>query len=203
MIQTSPSTDIGEYRDGYMSNIPFTVESRNGIGELQRKIADALGDAVWLQPRDSLHVTLFDFIAPKVEYDEERSTLFEKQKEHIQYVLAQLALESSPFTIMFNEICVSPSAIYIKGYDDGGMAKLRERFLQLYPLDARTKKPPTIIHSTIARFAVAIEIERVQDVVSHLQIATTMPADTLRLVHEQQIPMLKYEEISAYRMGRV
>ena len=202
MTQTMPSLDIGEYRDGYMSNIPLTVEGQGAIVALQRKVADQLGSAIWLQPKDTLHATLFDFIAPKVEYDEERSVLFEKQKGLIDRVLAQLALESHSFTITFSEVHASPSAIYVQGYDDGSIVRIRERFMQLYPLDDRTKKPPTIIHSTIARFNDEIEIEHVDQAVAQLQIAATVPVESLRLVHEQQIPMLEYEEISIYKMRR-
>jgi hypothetical protein len=198
MIRTKAATDIGEYRDGYMSNVSFTAENQYAIEKLQSKIGQILPDVVWLQPKESLHVTLFDFIAPKVKYDVDRAILYEKQKELINQVLAQLVLESDPFSVVFDEVCISPSAVYIKGKDDGGFARIRDRFLQLYPLDERTKKPPTIIHSTVARFTDEINLENVESILSQLSINVALPINSFRLVHEQQIPMLRYKVLSEY-----
>lgn len=72
---------------------------------------------------------------------------------------------------------------------------MRNRFMELYELDERTKKPPKIIHSTIARFIDSIDVEAVEDAVRQLNVDVTIPVDHLRLVHEQQIPMLRYREV--------
>ena len=198
MIRTNPSEDVGKILDGYMTNIPFADSAARQVLSLQQSIEAQLGSAAWSQPVSSLHVTLFDFIAPKIQYDEPHKTIYTQEKAKINDVLCQLAQEFSSFTIFLDTICASQDAIYIKGSDNGSVDLIRKRFLELYTLDHRTKRPPQIIHSTIMRFTDNVALTNVERIISTESIAVSIPVTYLRLTHETQIPMLGYEELNRY-----
>ena len=194
------ASDIGEYRDGYMSNIEFDKDSQAGILALQQKIGHMFSDGIWFQPKDSLHITLFDFIAPKVEYDVSRSELFCKQQELIFKTMEQLAIEFHEFTIQLNAIHVSQSAIYVQGEDDGSIHAMRNRFTELYDLDERTKKPPIIIHSTIGRFTDVMDIHELNEYTRKIKVDINVHVENLRVVHERKLPMLEYEILNTWEL---
>ena len=196
------TSGIGEYSDGYMSNIALDVDAATQVSALQQKIGHAFSKGVWFQPEDSLHITLFDFIAPKVEYDVPRRELFRQQHETIFDTMAQLAVESHTFTITLQSIHVSQSAIYLQGKDDGSVRAIRDRFTELYDLDERTKKPPAIIHSTIGRFTNAADIHDLNEYIQEMEVNIDVPVKHLRLVHERRLPMLDYEILDTWKLRK-
>lgn len=197
-MKTSISEDIGQYKDGYMSNICIEGTAAESVSAIQTKLESQLGSSVWLQPLESLHITLFDFIAPKVEYPIPHKQLYDISADDIDEVMVRLASNFKPFTIHITALKSSENAVYLEGYDDGTTARIRNEFLKLYRLDKRTKKPPEIIHSTIARFIENIDTDKVREVVDCQIDEITIPVTSLRLVHERRIPMLEYETLKEY-----
>ena len=197
-MKTVIAHDVGQRKDWYMSNIPITGEAAMSIRTIQQMLGDQLGSQLWVQPQESLHVTLFDFIAPKVEYDTPHKKLFDALAGDIDEVMSQLAHEFKQFELQLTLLKFSAGAIYLEGYDDGSIASIRKRFLELFALDAKTKRPPQIIHSTIARFTDSIDIDNIQATVERQVDQIIIPVRSLRLVHEQRIPMLQYETLKEY-----
>lgn len=78
VMRTIPSADIGEILNGYMVNIALTDDATRSVEKLCDAIDQKIPNVAWFQPKESLHVTLFDFIAPKVNYGIDHKTMFEQ-----------------------------------------------------------------------------------------------------------------------------
>ena len=76
-LTTNSSDYLGKSAVGYMINTLLSESSQNEIKKLQEKFVTEFGDLVWTTPLDALHITLLDLLAPLVDYDNDKNTLFE------------------------------------------------------------------------------------------------------------------------------
>lgn len=76
MEQTVINHDIGRRAVGYMVNTVPSEENQQKVASLQQRIAKAFGDSVWVTPRETLHITLMDWIAPLIDYRKDKDELF-------------------------------------------------------------------------------------------------------------------------------
>lgn len=106
-----------------------------------------------------------------------------------------------PIQVTFDAVKVAPAAIFIVGHDNGEFEQIRQYFLDNVELLPDTKRPPTIIHSTIGRFTEEIEPEPLQDFLAGIEVLFTETITTFRLVKETVDPLLEFETIKEYKLG--
>jgi hypothetical protein len=198
MEKTIIGNDIGRQVTGYMINAELDDNNKTVIGTIQKKIVDEFGGAIWPAPRNSLHITLLDWLAPLVDYGADKDELFQNIRERYDEVLSASLARTATITVTFNTINVGRSAIFISGQDNGEFARIRQEFVDGVTLLPGTKLPPTIIHSTICRFNEEIEMPPIENLVDKLSIDLAQQISRFRLVRETVDPMLEFEMIKEY-----
>lgn len=183
---------------GYMVNAIFDSDAKQEIEVIQEKLVDSFGDSIWLAPIDSLHMTLLDWIAPLVDYGEDKTHLF--QEHFAQYDTAlQAALRNvRPITLQFDTIKATPGAIIITASNDTEFNEIRHHFLRKTKLLDGTKQPPTIVHSTIARYKKEVPLKPIMHFVDKQNIRFSFTVDRFRLVREDVAPQLQYKLLKEY-----
>ncbi len=202
MELTAPYEELNQAVVGYMLNSPLSFENQAVIHDIQTALKQSLGDVVWCLPVDALHITLMDWIAPLVDYRKDKDEIFRDIFESYDVVFENILSSIKTISVAFSEIHVSAGAVYLRGSDNGEFASIRRRFLENVDLIPGTKQPPTIIHTTIARFKNAITLESVQNVVTTQSVSFTQIIDAFLLVRETKIPMLERTVIKNYPLGQ-
>lgn len=187
---------------GYVVNTSFSDANSDVLSKLMNDIENEFGNAIFCMPKDSLHITLFDWIAPLIEYDgQDKTILFDQIKDGYDQAITEVLDTIEPFSVRLNEVHVSPTTIYIKGEDNGQFQKIRQGFLDKVTLLSDTKQPPTIIHSSLGRFTEPIQMDRVREFLAKRTLDIIQPVETFRLVKTSREPMLEYEVLKTYSLN--
>lgn len=192
---------LGDTCEGYVINTAFSDENAKEITTLINEIKGQFGDAVFCMPTSSLHMTLLDWIAPLETYGgRDKTKLFEElypvYDEHFESSISR----RWPIKVHFTEIRVAPSTIIIVGQDNGEFNNIRQGYLSSVDLIEGTKLPPTIIHSSIARFKQEIDLDRAKDFMAAKSIDFNQEVRSFRLVHTYREPMLEFKVIKEYTL---
>jgi hypothetical protein len=201
MSKTVIGTSINQPFVGYMMNVELSDQNKQKVAVIQEQLVKKFGEGIWSAPPESLHVTLFDWIAPLVEYDEDKEVLYKKIFSEYDKVVSAALKSVDPITVTFDQIQAAPSAIFIFGHDDGQFEQIRKYFLDNIELLPNTKKPPEIVHSTISRFTKELELEPIQEFLKSVDFSITQEITSFRLVREEIDPMLKFKLIKDYQLG--
>lgn len=126
-------------------------------------------------------------------YPEDKELLFQRRKAHYEDVLEEVLSDTEPIEVIFDRIEVSPQAIIIRGSDDHAFDAIREKLIKLLPLPEQTKQPPTIVHSSIARFTKEVDLRVVEQVIAKLKIDFQETITEFQLIHNGSPHMLDYE----------
>lgn len=188
--------------EGWVVNTAFSLENTQVISDLTREIEREYGEKVFVMPNKSLHITLLDWIAPLVDYEgQDKKALFSRLKSTYDSALSDILSNFAPITVRFTELKVYPSTIILLGHDEGQFQAIRDQFIDTIELLPNTKKPPTIIHSSLARFRDAIPLAEVEEFISQKNVDITQQVDNFRLVHTTAEPMLEFEILKKYALG--
>lgn len=199
MSNTEPAAWVGGQYEGYVLNAEFSTENKDTLEALMQLLGQQFGSAVFAMPRNSLHITLFDWIAPLVDYGgADKEVLFSQCQPSYDTALNEILRNQPPITVTFNELRASPSTIFLVGHDDGSFQHIRNQFIDRVELLPNTKKPPEIIHSSVARFTEIIALEGVEQFIRRQRISFTQTVDAFRLVHTSREPMLEFEVLKRY-----
>ncbi len=202
MEKTIIGTDISRHVTGYMINAELSENGKDAVSAIQKRIVDKFGKTIWTAPRDSLHITLLDWLAPLVDYGKDKDALFKDIREKYDQVISESIDHTALITVKFDTISVGRSAIFISGHDSGEFARIRQNFLNEVTLLPGTKLPPTIIHSTICRFNEEIDMPPLEDAISELSVDFTEEISRFRLVRESVDPMLQFEIVKEYLLTK-
>jgi len=201
MEMTTPYEELNKEVVGYMLNSPLSIENYKTIRELQQYFETAFGDAVWNLPLESLHITLMDWIAPLVDYGRDKDNIFREIFSEYDSTLEKLLRNIGEIPIIFSEVHVSNGGVYLTAKDEGQFASIRNEFIDKITLIPGTKQPPSIIHTTIARFTEAVDLKPIQDMIAKESINFTQTIGYFILVRETKIPMLEREVIKTYPLA--
>lgn len=201
MELSQPADWVAKPFQGYVINTVFSDENTRELETLIKEISTTFGDAVFPMPNVSLHTTLLDWIAPLVDYGgKDKEALFAQIQPGYDRALREVLSSFGPINVHFDELRVSPSAIIIVGHDNGEFQSIREQFLDRVQLLPGTKLPPTIIHSSLARFTESIELDLVKSFLATKTISFTQQVSDFRLVHTAKEPMLEFEVLKQYQL---
>ena len=185
---------------GYMINTLLSESARNEIKSLQDTFVSEFKDSIWITPEDALHITLLDWLAPLVDYGDDKDQVFKKISSEYSTTLTSILETIEPIDLTFNKMIVSSSAIAIIADDKGTeiFNNIRQRFLEKIDLLPNTKQPPSIVHSTIARFVGEIALDNVKQFATTLDVSVAEQVNSFQLVRETTLPMLNYSVIKEY-----
>jgi 2'-5' RNA ligase len=204
-MEFSQSADwVGKPYEGYVVNAEFSDENKAQLQQLIQEMQQILGNAAHCMPPESLHITLLDWIAPLVDYDgADKAGLFEQIKPEYDAAMSEaIASVGQPIEIHFDELRVSPSTIFITGRDNGEFQKIRDEFVERIQLLPDTKRPPQIVHSSLARFTDRISLDGINAFIARHNLDMTQRVDDFRLVHTMREPMLEFEILKRYHLGK-
>lgn len=200
--KTSINHEINRRVNGYMINTVPTQENCQKVAIFQKKLAAQFGNTLWLTPPDTLHITLMDWIAPLVDYGTDKDVLFKGRFPEYDKVFTDIVRrQPPPITIHFDTLKVTPDAVILVGRDDGSFQRIRNDFLREIELLPNTKQPPTIIHSTIARYKTEQDLQPIIDFVATQDLSFDHIVTHFRLAQEQVVPMLDYNLLKQYPLG--
>ena len=198
MTRTVINQNIEQAVIGYMLNTTFDRDNLQAIAKLQQEIAKEHGDTLWFTPPEALHITLLDWLAPLIDYGENKEALFKKTFGQYDKVLTQIIGDEKEIEIHFDDVKAGPEAVFIIGHDDGQFARIRNKYLQQVTLLPNTKLPPAIIHSTLARFVKEVELAPIETLVAGLKLDVRQPVKSFRLTRETVDPLLNFTVIKEY-----
>lgn len=90
MTQTEPVDWLNKKRKGYVMNAAFSPDNSATVVRLMRSIQQELGDAVFVMPERSLHITLLDWIAPLVDYGRDKHDLYQEIYNSYDHAMKQV-----------------------------------------------------------------------------------------------------------------
>lgn len=198
MEETIPHPYLGQEFIGYVVNTPFRGESQLAIQILQQKFSDQFGEAIYIPEPETLHITLMDWLAPLVDYGRNKDELFGEIYAEYDKTLEESIAGINPITVTFNKIGVGREAIFLIGEDRGQYQAIRNRFLDKVILLPNTKKPPQIIHTTIARYLQPLDLAPIQDFGAAQSIAFQHITDMFRLLRTVDTEMEAKELLKVY-----
>ena len=195
--------NINQKAIGYVLNAELSPKNQHAIAKIQKTLSEKLGSAIWNSPPVSLHITLFDWLAPLVDYGRDKTEIFEEIFAHYDRVIADATRGVGTIVVKFDKIRVGPAAIWVEGSDNGQFRKIREEFLSKVDLLPNTKLPPKIIHTTVSRYREEIDLAVVQKVVDEMKCSFVQEISGFRLIKETVDPMLEFETIKTYPLTSV
>jgi 2'-5' RNA ligase len=201
MELTSTSRDyLNQSANGYMINTLLSESAQNQVKTLQDIFVSEFRDAIWMTPADALHITLLDWLAPLVDYSEDKDSIFERLYPQYDDVLTSILADVEPIDAIFNRMVVSSSAIAIVA-DEKSTAifnDIRQKFLEKISLLPNTKQPPNIVHCTIVRFVGEIALDSVKKIAITQDFSFIEQINGFQLVRETVLPMLDYSVVKKY-----
>ncbi len=202
MSKTYPVDWVKKSFEGYIMNTLFSDENSAQVMRLVDDISHEFGDAVHCMTKESLHITLLDWIAPLVDYDgKSKEELFTSIYNEYDGALSDILASEESFTVTFDTIHIAPTTIYISGRDDGQFERIRSKYLDSIKLLPDTKRPPDIIHSSLARFTKELDLSVVEAFIKHKSLDFKQTVDSFRLVHTFRQPMMEFEILKTYKLG--
>ncbi len=202
MNTTYIATDIGKKDNANGICALLSVNGQLQVAKILKQITDQVPEGIWCMPPRSLHITLCEIMQAKT-YHEDKEVLFQKHFNQYQRALNTALKDVRPIEILFDRVEVSPNAIIIRGNNDTALATIRSKLVESLPLPAETKQPPTIVHSSIARFTQGLDMAKLESVISKLDISFTETITEFQLIHNGSPHMLNYEIASHHPLARV
>ncbi len=202
MLNTRVQDDIGRKDNGCAVVSLLSRTAQEAIVRLQGQLSEQLGDALWLMPPTSLHTTLCEIIQPKP-YEQDKHLLYEKNHAEYEAVLAEVLSHYPPIRVAFDTLEVSPQAIIILGNDNGIFNKIRAELIEYLPFPKETKKPPDVVHSSIARFTKEVDIEKVRAVAKQLNVNFTEVVQEFQFMYPVWPHLFHYDVVSRYGLASI
>ncbi|MGY1636890.1 hypothetical protein ACI78V_09575 [Geodermatophilus sp. SYSU D00742] len=196
-----PNHDLFRQVEGYMVNTGLSDRALGEIRRVQRLLSEVAPGLLWMTPPEALHITLLDWIAPLVPYDERRSELFARVRPQFDGCLRPLLESCPPIDVRFQQVVVGTDAIILRGTDDGTFGRIREDFVTGVMLHPQTKRPPRIVHTSIARYREVREIDELSAKADSIPLDLTERITSFRLVRENRIPMIDFDLLGTYQLA--
>ncbi len=200
MEMTIADKNIGKEVVGYVICTYFSQQAKKKLQKVQKIIADKFGDAVWIAPIDSLHITLMDWLAPFVEYGKDKEEIFKEIFSEYDNAITECFVGKGVIDVVFNEIKVTDSAIIIIGEDGGIFNDIRGKFLDKIELIGETKKPPKSVHSTICRFNKELPVIEIEEMLRRINMEFQEKVEGFKLIRAQRSPMLNFSIVKNYEL---
>lgn len=197
MRNTIPSDHIGQKRTGYFIAALLSQKGKTYLSPILKTLNHDVSESVWTMPEDALHITLCEIIRPNTDtpLSEHLFSLHEEEYIHIPKGI----LSDKKYTnITFDTIEASENAIIIKGHDNGTFATVRKQLEENLILPPETKKPPTIIHISIARYTKETSLGDIQNSIRQIPIHFEEMVTEFHLIKVLTSPLLKYEILQTY-----
>jgi len=199
---TEKSLEIGKEKTWYFVNAKISQKNRKILAKIQSEMKAQFGDAVWCVPKDFLHVTLMDWIAPSGDYEKDREAIFAEIYDSFNKATEEVLARYAKIDLGFRELQITSNAIVAIFEDDGSFQKIREAIMSKVFWVKGSKNPPNIIHSTLLRFVQEIPLEEVEKIVARSEISFDEVISEFQLGKGIKTGIMECEIIKKYPLGR-
>ena len=155
-------------------------------------------ESLWLPKNEQLHITFAHVISPDSKYKIDRTKLWKDLHPEVKRALEEITKKPLNIEVQFNELLSFQASIIVKGYDNGSYDKLRNKFIKLFNLPDESRRPPNIIHATVARFRNELPFDNVKTVTDGIGVSFTDSTQKLQLIHEEKIFVQSHSVISSF-----
>lgn len=143
-------------------------------------------------------MTFAHVLSPEVTYAEAKPLLYRRLQKNATRALDAITPKHLSIPVVFDTILAFHSAIIVKSHDDGTYDTLRQAFVEEFELPEQTRRPPKIIHITIARFRKELDFAQLQDFTAGVKVSLKEGVAELQLVHEKKIFLQEHDVIARY-----
>jgi hypothetical protein len=185
---------------GYIVNSALSDDAAVAIGNMQNRLNKSFPDVIWNVPRYALHITLMDWLAPLVDYGQNKDTLFDTYGNKYDETLTDILRDQPPIDVSFDALEAHPGAVILRGHDNGAYQNIRDQFARKTELLPGTKPAPSIIHTTICKFLGEIELADVKAILADSPISNQEKVSEFRLTRETQVFMLNFAVLKRYEL---
>ena len=146
------------------------------------------------------HITLFEIVMTFRDYPEDRDAIFERHRAGIDAELRAQLAGQEPITVTLDILEASPSAVIVRGTDDGSFRRIRDAISSKHLLPEGTRTPPDIIHSSLGRYVKEVELEQVRSVLAAHALKLTQTITEFEMVRIWRMPM-DYTTLEVYKFA--
>lgn len=200
MEKTIVAEWLDEEKVGYWVGAFLSPENQQKIADLEAALKHELPGVIWTMPDiTQQHMTLFEIIMTFRDYPEDRDALFERHRAAIDAELKAQLTDQGPITVTLDTLEASPSAIIVRGTDDGSFQRIRNAISDKHLLPDGTRTPPDIIHSSLARYVKEVDVEHVRSVLAHHALKLVQTVTEFEMVRIWRMPM-DYTTLEVYEL---
>lgn len=197
--------DATNFGESYFLATTFPPAIADSLEDVAMDIARQIS-GITVQPADTLHISLLDFIDSIIDPAHHgypsKTALWQKIGPQCEAAAHKALKDIKPFDIRFGELIVTDTAVILKGEDDGQIQQIRNSIMA--DIDSlrlpRSKRPPVIVHSSIARYAKVMPLEPIREAAAGERVDFILHVDTIWLLHQFKMNMLESEELKAYHL---
>jgi len=199
--------DAVDFGTSYFLVLTFPPSVSDSLEDCMMAAARELGEGLYVQPARSMHITVLDLIDPIIDPThygyKNKAELWNKIGLACEEAIKKVLSTIKPFNVTFDNLAVTDSAVILTGSDDGQLQKIRTQIMgEIDHLRLpRSKQPPTIIHSSLARYKKVMDLELVRRAVAEQEVAFTMRVDRFTLRNQTKINCLEYTDIQVYDLA--
>jgi hypothetical protein len=200
MEKTIVADWINEEKVGYAVCAFLSPENQQKIATLQIELHRELPGVIWTMPDiTQQHLTLFEIVMNFRDYPEDREAIFKRHHASIDSELKAQLADQGPITVTLDTLEVSPSAIIVRGTDDGSFQRIRNAISDKHLLPDGTRTPPDIIHSSLARYVKEADVEHIRSVIAHHELSLVQTVTEFEMVRIWRMPM-DYTTVEVYKL---
>jgi len=189
--RSKPVNWVGEEHLGFVVNTVFSPENATLITDWLRGLVRQVPEGLYTMSPEGLHITVLDWVSPLPDYHgADKRAMYEDLRKTCLPALRAITDRMRAFDVHFTSLKVTPETVLLVGQDHGQFQSLRDRFTSAVQLPAGGKQPPSIIHSSLARFVTPeIELSTVEAYAAERPLILTQRVSEFRLVETRREPM--------------
>lgn len=196
-VYSMPADYIGQFGLGYTIAILASDELAQAVQSSLEILNAKLPGVIWPMPNGALHITLCELVGCRP-YMQNKEVLALSQLPIWRKSAKQVFSGISPFLLHFSTLEASQQAIIARSEDTEIFNILRQQLLMCIKLPTETKRPPPLVHSTIARYLSAVALSQIQRSLHPRSLDHTELVNEFVLLKTTIRPFLDYEIVERF-----
>ncbi|MGB6771217.1 MAG: 2'-5' RNA ligase family protein [Candidatus Dormiibacterota bacterium] len=170
---------------------------RDRLGAVQQELVDLDEPGLLLCPAASLHISLASFLFIRAVYAEPKETLWALHGESWLRGLSQLLDRIQPFTVSYQRVVVTDSAVLALAESSRQVNVIRAAVAALRSTYGLDDVQPTTIHTTLFRFQAALKNPaRFLRAAERIWIGARFQVQEIVVTREELYPSLLTQDLS-------
>ncbi len=169
------------------------------ITELQNNILEQCPDNIrpFIQkvPLDFAHITIYGFVDVRHDYGRDKHQIWNEISKAVISGTEKILKDTGTFDLSFNEVAISPAAIFIKSPIPEQLYIMRQRLHNELPIPAECNQIIDIAHSSILKFTQEFELNELEKITKSMSIDIKLPIKHLEIASQTIYPFVNCDII--------